>query len=389
MKLCILATHPIQYQVPWFRAISGRPELEVEVLFGCLPDPEAQGTGFGVPFTWDLDLTSGYRWRALAQRQGSAALDSFFGVSTRGLGAEIRAADPDVVLATGWNSWLLVRGALAARMRHRPVLLRGDSNDLARRSAWKRRLQSIALRRASGVLAVGAANRSFYRNRGVAPEKIFACPHFVENQRFAGAALAARAHAASHRERLGLPRDATVLVFSGKLQDKKRPGDLLSALALARAGNGDLWLLVVGDGPLRLELEKRALDLPVVFAGFVNQTGLPSLYAASDLLVLPSDAGETWGLVVNEAMACGIPAIVSDLVGCREDLVVEGETGWSYPCGDVEALAGLLRKAAGQRSRLAAMGARARQRVFDGYSVERAVEGTLLACESVLRERRR
>jgi len=384
MRLCILATHPIQYQVPWFRALALQPGVEVQVIFGFLPDATTQGTGFGVPFTWDLDLFGGYSWAALARSGRAAGLDSFFGLSGSGIGAALRAARPDVVLAMGWNSWPLVRGALAARFGGVPLLLRGDSNDLGYRAAWKRTVQAALLRRVPALLAVGAANRAFYRRRGIPPERIFSCPHFVDNWRFAGGADEARSAAARFRERLGVPWEATVALFAGKLQAKKRPGDLLSALGRARNEAGKLWLLVVGDGPLRADLESASRGLPVAFAGFVNQSELPAVYAAADLLVLPSDAGETWGLVVNEAMACGRPAIVSDLVGCREDLVVEGETGWSYRCGDIEALATLLREAAADRPRLVAMGERAHRRVTEGYSVERAVEGTLRACEYVL-----
>jgi glycosyltransferase involved in cell wall biosynthesis len=126
----------------------------------------------------------------------------------------------------------------------------------------------------------------------------------------------------------------------------------------------------------------------VTFTGFLNQSEIARAYVAADLLVLPSDAGETWGLVVNEAMACGRPAIVSDLVGCGPDLVVEGETGWRFPCGNVEALAAALARAAADAPRLVAMGAAAQRRVLSAYSVERAVAGTLAACEHVLRARR-
>ena len=126
--------------------------------------------------------------------------------------------------------------------------------------------------------------------------------------------------------------------------------------------------------------------VPVTFAGFLNQTEMPAAYAVTDCLVLPSDYGETWGLVVNEAMACGIPAVVSDRVGCGPDLVEHDVTGLVYPFGDVEALADALRTLAIRPAQLAEMGARARDRVTD-YSVERAVAGTLEAVRYVATKR--
>src|SRR5207248_1690512 len=103
-------------------------------------------------------------------------------------------------------------------------------------------------------------------------------------------------------------------------------------------------VLVVGDGELMTEARALAARerLPLTFAGFLNQTEIVGAYVAADCLVLPSDTGETWGLVVNEAMACGIPAIVSDQVGCGPDLVSDSVTGAMFPMGDIDALARCL-----------------------------------------------
>ncbi|HPA96824.1 MAG TPA: glycosyltransferase family 4 protein, partial [Thermoanaerobaculia bacterium] len=115
----------------------------------------------------------------------------------------------------------------------------------------------------------------------------------------------------------------------------------------------------------------------------LNQSRIAEAYAAADCLVLPSDRGETWGLVVNEAMVCGLPAVTSDQVGCAPDLIRAGETGWSYPCGDVAALASLLRRVAGDPGRSRTMGAAARELVRTRYGVADAVEGTLAALRFV------
>ena len=124
--------------------------------------------------------------------------------------------------------------------------------------------------------------------------------------------------------------------------------------------------MFAGDGPLHAELERRSGSLGfadrVHFLGFVNQTGLPAVYVASDLMVLPSDY-EPFGLVVNEAMICGCPALVSDRVGAKYDLVQEGITGGVFPCGDVDALASAIRSLLSNRPRLAQMSAAARERL--------------------------
>ena len=165
--------------------------------------------------------------------------------------------------------------------------------------------------------------------------------------------------------------------------------DLLNALANARRIDPAMHLLVVGAGELMDEARRlvEEMNLPVTFAGFLNQSEITSAYVAADCVVLPSDFGETWGLVVNEAMVCSLPAIVSDRVGCGPDLVEEGVTGTIFRCGDVDSLAATLVDFASDRERLSRMGERAKEQVKH-YSVERAVEGTLAAIDFVASRKR-
>ena len=155
-----------------------------------------------------------------------------------------------------------------------------------------------------------------------------------------------------------------MVLYCGKLQRWKRPLDLLKAFALARVPEGHL--LFAGDGPLRAELEAKARDLGVAdrihFLGFVNQSQLPGVYVSSDLLVLPSKY-ETFGLVVTEAMVCGLPVVVSDQVGARFDLIDGQGTGFVYPVGDINALARILHDTLPDRDRLRCMGEAAKARM--------------------------
>ena len=162
---------------------------------------------------------------------------------------------------------------------------------------------------------------------------------------------------------------------------------MLDALRIAVAQSERLHLLVVGSGELMAQARAvvAQYNLPVTFAGFLNQSEIPAAYVAADCLVLPSDYGETWGLVVNEAMACGRPAIVSDRVGCAADLVIQNVTGEVFPFGDTAALAHTLVELAANPQRLYAMGEQARLRVTQHYGVQQSVDGTLAAVQYVLR----
>jgi glycosyltransferase involved in cell wall biosynthesis len=182
------------------------------------------------------------------------------------------------------------------------------------------------IRRFDGYLYVGQRSRAYFERYGAPPSRLFFAPHCVDNDAFGGALRPPRAVGARRR-----------LLFAGKLIERKHPADLIRAAALLQGQGAKVEVAFAGSGELEAELRRTAAEVgvPAVFHGFVNQSELPATYAAADALVLPSDARETWGLVVNEAMACGLPAVVSDVVGCGPDLIDEGLTGAVFPFGDV------------------------------------------------------
>ena len=385
-RVALFATHPIQYHVPWFQSLTASRAVELKVYFGQVPDAKQQGIGFGVDFQWDIPLLEGYASEVLDNVARPPSLGNFRGSDTPGVGRRLREWKPDVAILTGWQSKMLVQAWWACVRLGIPRIVRGESNGMRRRSLPKRALQRAWLRGFDRFLAIGKANREFYVEAGIPDSRIHTCPYFVDNRRFALAAANLRERRAALRERWSIPDRAVCFLFCGKLIAKKHPLDLLSAIGRAVAAGASAHLLIVGDGDLMDEA--RALvdgeRMPVTFAGFLNQTEIVGAYVAADCLVLPSDAGETWGLVVNEAMACGLPAIVSDEVGCGPDLVTDGATGATFPLGDVDALAMRLREFAVDPGRLRAMGERARERVANAYSVERATDGTLAAIAAAL-----
>ena len=391
-RVIAVATHPIQYQVPWFCALARRAEIDFEVWFLGIPNAQQQGRGFGVAFTWDIPLLDGYRWKQLGDHVvGNDILSGALATRLRDPVTLLRESKCDVLLLTGWLPLPLFQLARAGKRLRIPCLIRGDSNELKPRAAWSRLIHRLLLRHYDGFLAVGKANRDFYVTHGVASERLFPCRHFVDNERFFLAASAQREHRSLLRRSLGVPEDATCFIYAGKLEPKKRILDLLEALRMVSRTPGAprTHVLVVGTGGLLETARNFAAShaLPASFAGFLNQSEIANAYAAADCIVLPSDYGETWGLVVNEAMACGLPAIVSDRVGCGPDLVTDGITGRVFPFGDTAALAGAMVSLATDPSLLAKMGREAQERVRRDYSVESAVEGTIAAIQYVTRPR--
>ena len=399
--LAILTTHPIQYQVPLWQELAKRGEVPFEVWY--LSDHGYRNSfdrGFSKAFSWDLDMLAGYPNRFLPTRPSKAKIHRFRGARIRPLAPLLHELNVTALLINGWHPQAYWQAAFQAHRAGIPVLLRAETNDLRKIPWWKetvrRPLLKALFHRVSVFLTVGIANRRLYEKYGVPESKLGSAPYCVDNKRFSIAAEGLRSKRAILRQNWGIPHDALCFLFSGKLVAKKRIQDLLGAfemLIVKRREFGlkqEIHLLIVGDGALRVTLEERARVLSeiagrrcVTFAGFLNQTKIPKAYVAADCLVLPSDARETWGLVVNEAMACGLPCIVSSEAGCGPDLIDPGETGDLFLVGDVRQLAAVM-GAWADPARCRSAREAVLQKI-DGYSVERATEGILEALNRVSR----
>jgi len=387
-RVTVVLTHPIQYYSPWFRYVTGaRPELALSVVYATVPTAEQQGTGFGRPFQWDVPLLEGYSYTvARAARAGDRVdADHLFGIDGHRIGAALLETNPDVVLVPGWHSAAELRAIHTCRRHGIPLLYRGDTYLQAAPRGVKRSLWHAKTRRLLGLfdayLSVGKRAGAYLRYFGVPESKIFATPHMVDNEFFrcSAAGFDNEASRRAARQELGVPVDADVVLFVGKLEPKKRPLDLIAAAADLQARRR-VHVLIAGSGSLEAECREQAarLGVSVTWAGFQNQASLGRIYAVADCLALPSDWSETWGLVVNEAMATGLPCVVSDRVGCGPDLVLEGETGATFRAGDTSDLAAALDRvlAAGGRR---GMGAGCRDRI-ERNSFSTATDGLIAAC---------
>lgn len=342
LRLGVLCSHPIQYNAPLFRELAQLVDLHVYYAHRQTAAGQAEA-GFGVAFEWDSDLFSGYSHEFLDNISSKPGVGHFFGCDTPAIVNRIRDGRFDAFLVTGWYLKSYWQGIRACRRLGIPVLVRGDSRLATSRSPLKRMTKQALypqlLKQFAACLYVGQDSREYYAHYGVPDARLFFAPHCVDNDWFASQALGISKNQA--RRESGIPDDGSdILLFVGKLIDIKRPTDIVQAAAVIRDAGRKVSLLYVGDGPLRAQIEAEAarLAVPVMFLGFRNQSELPTLFRAADLLVLPSES-ETWGLAVNEAMACGTPAVVADSVGCAADLLPPGSV---YPKGDIAEMARVL-----------------------------------------------
>lgn len=378
LRLGIFVTHPIQYFAPVWRGLAATPGLDLLVHF--FGDHSVRGRvdpGFGVPVAWDVPVLDGYRHTFVARQSGDAVPTS----------AELPDANRyvdrqrfDVVMIHGYTHRFERQIARAARANGVRTLMRGEFSDVPRReaqSAVRTLARDLYLRWFYGHIDrfcyIGEEARRHLSARGIPPERLFFAPYSVDTAHFD--ALRAATSRDDARAALGIGAEQCVLLFSGKLIARKAP--LLLTEALGRmASSQRITLLIVGDGELRERVEATArpvLGARLQMPGFVNQTQLGRYYAAADVLVLPSDY-ETWGLVVNEGMQFGLPAVVSSKVGSQRDLIVEGQTGMVFPQGDAAGLAACLQRFHDEPGLAARLGVNARAHIAT-YSTANSLAG--------------
>jgi glycosyltransferase involved in cell wall biosynthesis len=369
-RLLFVATHPVQYVAPQLRLMARHPRLELLVAYvslrGARPHVDRD---FGVQVEWDVPLLEGYQWLELGRaNQGERA--TWQGLRRKlQLWHLVKNGEFEALYVSGYHfldAWVAL---VAAKCKRIAIIFATDAHALESRKARSplaKRIKRAILRRvfalAGAVVVSSSGGIEYVKSLGVDESRIFLGGSVVDNGWWTE--RAAQVDRAAVRRRWNIPIEASVVLFCAKLQSWKRPADLLEAFS--RANVPGSYLVFAGDGPLRATLEKRAEDIGIAervqVLGFVNQTGLPDIYVASDLLVLPSEY-EPFGLVVNEAMLCSCPAVVSDRVGAKYDLVREGETGRVFPCGDIDALTSILRSMLGDRFQLEQLGEAAKERM--------------------------
>ncbi|OQB96292.1 MAG: Alpha-D-kanosaminyltransferase [Verrucomicrobia bacterium ADurb.Bin122] len=387
-RLAIVLSHPTQYYSPWFRWMAAHAAVAIRVFylwdFGVTQqrDPQFQHT-----LQWDTDLLSGYEWEMVPNVARRPGTDHFWGLRNPELWQRLRIWQPDAVLLFGYNYATHLRLIAGAKRDGLPLIFRGDSHLLGREklSGPRRWLLRCLYRQFSAVTYVGTANREYFRRLGVAENRLFFAPHSVDASHFRNTPER-EAEATQLRQSLGLAHRRVVL-FAGKFVSAKQPGELLRAFTEVAEPQRDA-LVYVGDGPEKAKLEVLARLAPqhcIRFLPFANQSEMPARYRMADIFCLPSRGlYETWGLAVNEAMHMGRPCLVSDRVGCQQDLVTDGVTGWVFPSEDAAAFRAKLAQALS--TDIDPMRPTIAQRIT-GYTYEQTTAGLLAALASLAPKR--
>lgn len=349
MRLAVLVTHPVQYFAPVFRHLAQQKDLQLKVFFGCdhgfVPreDPD-----FKLVFKWDCQPTDGFEHEFFS----TGSVDELEGLTGIRLAFKAKEAisryQPDAVLIFAYSPAFITASTLLLHLAGYKLLLRADTTDHAlARSYFKDKVRQVLLtlyyRQFTHFFPVGTNSINHYRKMGVSKDRMTLVYFPIDTDFFQKQVDFWLPQRDYLRTVAGIKPDDSVLMYCGKMSRAKNPLLIPDALAILSPEKREkIWLLAVGDGELRQKFEQMAkaqLGKRAIFAGFKNQSKLGQYYAMSDTLILPSQSGETWGLVVNEALQFGLKVIVSDKVGSGKDLLKDNDRSLIFTSGDATALA--------------------------------------------------
>lgn len=390
-RVAIVVSHPIQHFVSFYRALAADPQIQLTVIFCSRIGLEPYfDHAMNTMIAWKMDLLGGYDHVFLPEAE-SITRTGPLEVDNPSVTDELDRIAPDAVVIYGYIFKTSRRVLKWSCKTGTPALMISDSELKTRRAGWKEAVKRLVvprlLRRVAAFLTVGDCNEDYYRHYGVPEERLFRSPFTIDEETY----LAARANKAELRARiraeLSIADYEIVALAVGKLSARKRPGDVVEALRIARRNAPDLPIRVVfaGNGAemARLKADVAAEDLPVNFAGFVNVDRLPGYYAAADMIVHASSR-DPHPLVMSEGACIGLPLLISSRVGAAgpTDIARPGENAQLFMVDDPPALASALIALAGDRDLRVAMGARSIE-IFDELNMARSVTGAKAALEFV------
>ncbi len=375
-RLAIVASHVIQYQDPFFRRLAADPAIDLTVFYCSTAGAEVyRDEDMKTSLRWDIELLEGYRHVFLRNFGWD---DGYTRAINPGIVPALARGNFDaVIFFLGWGTITSLLGIAACRASETPFLLYGDSSFPPAEDSFRARMRAWFVRGvfalASGFMVSGTLNAAYYEHYGADRRRFFLLPWAIDNERFIEGSRFAPGERDAMRANFEIGPEMIAFVFSAKLVERKDPMTLLKAVANMKHSSRAV-VIFLGHGELRQALEDFAEEhkLNVRFLGFVNQADLPRHYAMGDVFVLPSTY-EPRGAVINEAMACGLPVVVTDRCGSLGDIVLEGENAFVYPAGDPLALSRALDALMDDELR-ARMGQRSRE-IIATWDYGRGVEG--------------
>ncbi len=354
--------------------LAERKKLDIHVFYTWgQTEKQKFDPGFGKNIIWDIPLLEGYQYSFVANTSKNPGSHHYKGIINPTLIADIENWKADAILIMGWN----FKSHLAA-MRHFkgriPVLFRGDSTLLDEKWGIKKLMRRYFLKRVyrniDFAFYVGTNNKLYFLKHGVRLDQLIYAPHAIDNERFAEPELFYLNEAKMLRAELQIKEDDIVLLFAGKLEEKKNPLFLINLIN--KINSPRLKIVFVGSGILKNNIQNICeSDDRIIMLDFQNQKRMPTIYRIADIFFLPSKGpGETWGLALNEAMACKKAVVSTFKTGGAIDLIEQNKNGLIFNFDDYEAVLNLVESALLNKEILKHMGDNSLNRIKD-FSLEK------------------
>jgi 1,2-diacylglycerol 3-alpha-glucosyltransferase len=375
-RLLLITEIIAPYRVPVFNALAERADIELHVVF--LSETDSSLRDWAVPrdeIRFSYQVLPSFRRR----------LGKYNFLINWCLRDALEKSAPEAIVCGGYNYLVSWQAAYWAKRQQVPFLLwlESTASDHRGHLPFVEALKRNFLKMCRGFVVPGVASREYLQQFGISGQRIFRAPNAVDNRLFTERSKRARAGDSIVRKKLGLPERYFLNV--GRLVEAKGVFELLAAYAkLDPALRSSVGLVFVGEGASKSELIACSSQISpgnVMFAGFVQKERLAEFYALSDALVFPTHS-DPWGFVVNEAMACGLPVIASEVAGCVPDLIQNGWNGMVVPSKDVNNLSAAMELIATSCELRSKMGARSIERLA-AYSPEACAAGIAGAVASM------
>ena len=361
------------YRIPVFNALAARHDLDPHVIFLSENDPS-----FRQWHVYKDEIKFSYEVLPSFRRH----IGSYNLLLNKGVESALRRASPQAIICGGYNFRAYWRAARWGWRNRVSLLLWSESNaaDKPRNRAVEFLKKRFA-RMCRAHIAAGISSRDYLLQLGAPPFSVFIAPDAVDVSLYAAAAAKARASSAPLRIEHELPE--RYFLYVGRLVEEKGVFDLLAAYsALDENIRARVGLVYVGEGAAREALQRRASNIhhgDIKFCGWVHRERISEFYALADALIFPTHS-DPWGLVVNEAMACGLPIVASDVAGCAADLVCPSKNGFTYRPRDTDALSEIMQTLAAQPGLIQSMGAQSLE-MIQSHTPERCAAGFAAAID--------
>lgn len=377
-RLVIITEIISPYRIPLFNDLAQHPEVDLHVVFLGESDPSLR--------EWRV-YKDEIRFSFQVLRSWRKRIGKYNALLNTGIFSALKKSQPEAILCGGYSyvaSWATL---FWARRHDVPFLLWSESHqqDQRRQLAMVEFLKRKFLSRCSGFVVPGKSAFHYLKSQSVGDQPIFIAPNAIDNNLFAGASEGARKQASARRQKFGLPQ--RYYLFVGRLVREKGVFELVQAYAKLDAQmRQQIGLVIVGDGPCRTQLQEVAAGVSpgtLVFPGFLHREELGDYYGLAEAFILPTYT-DTWGMVVNEAMACGLPVILSQLAGCAADLVQDQHNGILVPSKDVNSLEAAMKRIASNSDLREGMGRNSKRLILD-YSPEKWATSVAEAFKTIVK----